>query len=225
MTFSRSACSLTRREAAREIHRHMAAADRQHFGMDELAFREDRDRGRAAAHVDAGGTHFGLVVDERRQAACIGRRDHALDGEVRAVDAQFEIAQRRAVAGQHMHVDAELVADHAARIAHAALGVEREADRQRMDDLALGAQRLLGAGGQHALDVGFACFVAAEIDRRRKTELFIRPADTFTNSDSTVRPAMRSAASTASRIDCFGAIEIDDRRRTSRPATSGDRCR
>ena len=67
-----------------------------------------------------------------------------------AVDAQFEIAQRRRVAGQHMHVDAERVADHAARIAHAAFAVERVADRQRMDDVR--ARRLsacLRAGRQH----------------------------------------------------------------------------
>ncbi len=132
--------------------------------MHELAVGEDRDRGRAAAHVDAGGTHFELVVDQRRKPAGIGRRDHALDRQVRAVDAEFQVAQRGGVAGQHMHVDAERVADHAARIAHAALAIEREAGRQRMHHLALGLQRLLGAGGEHALDVGRIGLVAAEID-------------------------------------------------------------
>ena len=85
-----------------------------------------------------------------------------------AVDAQLEIAQRRGVAGQHMHVDAKLAADHAARIADAALAVERETGRQRMDDLALRLQRLLGAGGEHALDVGGIDLVTAEIDRGGK---------------------------------------------------------
>ncbi len=129
---------------------------------------EDRNRRRAAAHVDAGRAHLQLVVDQRRKPAGIGRRDHALDRQMRAVDAQFEIAQRRRVAGQHMHVDAKRVADHAARIADAALAVERERHRQRMHDLPVGLERLLGAGRQHPLDVGRVGFVAAEIDRRRK---------------------------------------------------------
>ena len=124
------------------------AADRDRVGMHELAFGEDRDRGRAAAHVDAGRAELHLVVDQRRKPAGIGRRDHALDRQMAAVDAELEIAQRRGVGGHHMHVDAERVADHAARIADAALAVERVADRQRMHDLALGPQRLLGAGAR-----------------------------------------------------------------------------
>ena len=34
-----------------------------------------------------------------------------------------------------------------------------------MDHLALGLQRLLGAGGENALDVGLVGLMAAEIDR------------------------------------------------------------
>ena len=73
-----------------------------------------------------------------------------------------------ASARDHMHVDAEPLADHAARIGDAALGVERKADRQRMDDLAPGVERLLAAGGEHAPDVGLLDLVAAEIDARRE---------------------------------------------------------
>ena len=76
--------------------------------MDELAVGKHRDRGRAAAHVDAGRAHLQFVVDQRGKPAGIGRRHHALDRKMRAVDAELEIAQRRCVAGQHMHVDAEL---------------------------------------------------------------------------------------------------------------------
>ena len=68
------------------------------------------------------------------KAAGVGRGDHALDRQMAAVEAKLEIAERRRVGGDDMHVDAEPAADHAARIGDAALAVERIADRQRMDD-------------------------------------------------------------------------------------------
>jgi hypothetical protein len=54
---------------------------------------------------------------------------------MRAVDAEFEIADRRRIGRHDMHVDAEPIAHQAARIAHTALAVERKPGRQRMDDL------------------------------------------------------------------------------------------
>ena len=80
------------------------------------------DGRRAAAEVDAGAAELGLVVDERRQAAGIGRGDDGLDREMAAVDAELEIAERRRVGGDDVHVDAEALADHAARIGDAAIG-------------------------------------------------------------------------------------------------------
>ena len=47
-------------------------------------------------------------------------------------------------------------AEHAARIADAAIVVERVADRQRMQHGAALAHRMMAAGGEHALDVGVA---------------------------------------------------------------------
>ena len=55
-----------------------------------------------------------------------------------------------------MHVDAKPSTDHAARIADAALVVERISDRQRVQDRAALADRMAAAGGEHALDVGIA---------------------------------------------------------------------
>ena len=52
-----------------------------------------------------------------------------------------------------MHVDPEPIADKAARITHATLSIQRKARRQRMDDLAICAQRLPPAGRKHPLDV------------------------------------------------------------------------
>ena len=66
------------------------------------------------------------------EPADIGRRHHGLDLEMAALDHQHQIARRRDVGGHHMHVDAELARQHAARIADAAHAVERIADRQRM---------------------------------------------------------------------------------------------
>ena len=92
-----------------------------------------------------------------------------------AVDAELEIAERRASPVTTCMSTPSALADHAARVAHAAFAVEREADRQRMDDLALGVQRLLGAGGEHAPDVGLVDLVAAEIDARGEG-LALQPA-------------------------------------------------
>jgi hypothetical protein len=189
-------------ESRGHVHGDVVAADGDRVGMNELAFRKHRNRRRAAAHVDAGAPISSSSSTRAAKTAGIGRRHHALDRQMRAVDGKLQIAHRRGVAGQHMHVDAECVADHAARIAHAAFGIEREADGQRMDHLALGLQRLLGAGAEHALDVGLVGLVAAKIDGGEKASLFSRPAVMLTISESTVSPAMRSAASTERRMAC-----------------------
>ena len=64
-------------------------------GMDEVAAGEDADARRAAAHVDDGDAHLGLVVDERRKAGGVRRRDHGLDAEMAALDREHEVARRR----------------------------------------------------------------------------------------------------------------------------------
>ena len=69
------------------------AADRDRVGMDEVPVGEDADAGRAAAHVDHGAAHLGLVVDERGEARRVGRRDHRLDAEMAALDRQHQVAR------------------------------------------------------------------------------------------------------------------------------------
>ena len=54
------------------------------------------------------------------------------------------------VGGDHVHVDAEPAAEHAARLADAGGGVERIADRQRMQHGAAVAHRMAAGRGQHA---------------------------------------------------------------------------
>ena len=102
------------------------------------------------------------------------------------------------------------VADHAARIANAALAVEREAGRQRMHDLALGLERLLGAGGEHALDVGRLDLMAAEIDGRGEG-LALQPA----GGDVDDQRIDGEPGHALGRIDgepdrLLGLVEIDD---------------
>ena len=65
------------RQAARDVGGDVLAADGDGIDMDELASAKDGDRRRAAADVDAGAAELGLVVDEHRKPAGIGRRDHA----------------------------------------------------------------------------------------------------------------------------------------------------
>ena len=145
----------------------MLAADGDGVDMDAIAAVEDGDRGGAAAEIDQRAAELGLVVDEHRQAAGIGRGDQRLDREMAAVDAELEIAERRRVGGDHVHVDAEPLAEHAARVGDAAVGVERIADRQRVDDGAARRDRMAAPGGKHAADIGFLDLLAGEGDARR----------------------------------------------------------
>ena len=137
---------------------------------------------------------------------------------------RLRIAARSA--GQHVHVDAENIAIHSKGITDAPLAVERKARGQRMQHRAIIALRLLTGGNQHLAQVTRFDFLAAEIDgsgidvRTRS-----RPAETLTIRLSTVRPAMRSAASTASRNDLLDSIEVGDHTGLDRHANAGGRCR
>ena len=104
------------RQPARDVHRDVVAADRDRVGVDEVAAGEDADARRAAAHIDDGATHLGLVVDERRKAGGVRRRDHRLDAEMAALDREHEVARRRSLGADDVEIDAEALADHAARI-------------------------------------------------------------------------------------------------------------
>ena len=105
----------------------------------------------AGADVDDRRTEVGLVVGERRQCRHIGARDHRLDVEMAALDRQHEVAAGGEVGGDEMHVDAEPLRQHAARIADAARLVDGKTDRQRMQ--------------QHA---AVACIDAARCRRRAR---------------------------------------------------------
>ena len=83
-----------------------------------------------------------LVLDEAGEPRGVGADDQRLDFEMRSARRAAVWLRTLAVArGHDMHVDAEPLADHAARIADAAAVVDREADRDRMDDLAIAGAR------------------------------------------------------------------------------------
>ncbi len=60
-------------KAASHIHRHVIAANGHCIGVNKLAFGEDGNRRRAAAHIDAGRAHFSFVADQSGKTAGIRR--------------------------------------------------------------------------------------------------------------------------------------------------------
>src|SRR5947208_1907136 len=60
-----------------------------------------------------------------------------VDPEMGAADRGSVVAHASRGGGHDMHVDGEPLADHAARVSDAAALIDREADRDRMDDLAI----------------------------------------------------------------------------------------
>ena len=198
------------RESARDVERHVLAADRDRVGMRELALVEDRERGRAAAHVDAGDAELRLVVDEHREARRVGRGDDRLHFQMAAVDRELEIGERRLVGGHDMHVDAERLAEHADRIVHAAIGVERIADRQRMQHHPPVAHRMRAAGAQHALDVGSPTTAPPTLTLAEK-RLALQPAAGEIDDEA----ADRDLGHALGRVDgepdrALGLFEVDD---------------
>src|SRR5690606_25450251 len=75
---------------------------------------------------------------------------------------------RQRLGTDHRDVDAQLLADHAARIADALLAVEGIADGQGVDDRPFRAYAAAVDGAQHALDVGTFDLERAQIDGGRE---------------------------------------------------------
>ena len=142
----------------------MVAAEREAVGMDETAAGKDRERGGTGAEIDAGSAQIGFIVGQTGQTGDIRRGDHGLDFEMAALNSQHQVAHRRHVGGDHMHIDAKTVTDHAARLADTGSGVQRIADRQRMQHGAAVAHRMTAGGGQNAGDVAVGDGAAVQFD-------------------------------------------------------------
>ena len=213
------------REPACEIHGHVIPADRDGIAVHEAPFGEDRDRRRPATHVDRGAPHFDLVIDERRQTARIGRDHHRLDRQMRSVDAKLDVPERRLLGRHHVHVDAQLVAEHAERIANSAFAVEREPRCQRMQRRVFVGEGLVRGRNQHPAQVGGIDLVTAEIDRGG-----IDVAAQTPRGDIDDQRVDRHAGHALRRVHgephrALDRIEIDDDAGPDARATSGGRCR
>ncbi len=118
-----------RRQPAGDVVRDVLATDRDAIRVDSVAFREDGDRGRAAAHVDQRRAELHFVFDEGGEARRVGRFDYPLDVEVAALDAGREIPHRAFQRGDPVNLNAEAVAEHTARVIDAVAAVDAVADR------------------------------------------------------------------------------------------------
>ena len=120
-------------QAAGDVGGHVRAAHRQAVHVHQRAAGEHRRRGRPAAHVDADAAEVHLVVLQRRQRRGEGRGDHAVQLQVRGLQAAGQGLEHAFLHGDDQQLQAQQAAVHAARVAHAALVVHRPADRQQVD--------------------------------------------------------------------------------------------
>ena len=163
------------RQAARNIHGDVVAADGKTVGVDETAVGEDANRRRAAAHVDECSAELGLVVHERGKCGRIRRRHGRFDLQMTALDDQHQVAGRRSIAADDMQVGAEIVAHHPLGIANAARPIERKAGRQRMQHGAALPLRPRRGCFEHAMNIVVGNRPAADGDLRI-VELRAEPA-------------------------------------------------
>ena len=143
----------------------------------------------------------------------IGRGDQPLERQVAAVDRKLEVARGLGIDADHVHVDAEPLPDHAERIGDAAVGIERIADRQRMDDRAAFADRMPVARREHAADVGLFHRLAGDGDACR-IGLAGEPPGGEVDDEGIDRDAGAAFGGVDRKPDrLLGGVEIDDHAR------------
>ena len=125
------------REPAGDVVGDVHAADRDVIGKNQIPVEEHADRRRSAAHVDNGDAETDLVLHEAGEPRGVGADNESLDLEMRAPNGGGVVAHAGCARRHHMHVDAEPLAEHAARITDAAAVVDRKPHRDGMDDLTI----------------------------------------------------------------------------------------
>src|SRR3954447_6760847 len=151
-----------RRQAARDVVRHVHAADRDGIREDQITAEKYPDRRRAAAHIDNRDAEIPFILDETGQTRGVRADDQRLGFEMSAPDRRGVVAHRGDRGGHDVHVDAEPLAGHAAWIDDAAAVVDREADRDRVDDLAIRRIPHRIAAFEHLAHVGVADLAPAD---------------------------------------------------------------
>ena len=157
-------------EPGGDVAGHVVAAVADLLDTDQLIAQENRERGRAAAHVDAHRPGSLLVLDQRRQPARIGGGDNPGEIEIALADAFHQVRQRPRVDRQHMHCHRQLVPGHAARIGDPGLVVDRDLDRLCVKDLPRFADRRRRAGSHDIRYVAFGDLTGLRLDLGRGRE-------------------------------------------------------
>ena len=157
----------------------------------------------------------------------IGRDHLAGHLQMAAADAGVEVAQGAGRAVTTLQVDAEAVAEHAARVADAAAAVDRIADRDGVDDVVIAGDLIGEAGRDRGCGGG----------RRRRSRGRRRRSRRRNSRDAALAggdvdddladlvPAIRSAASTAARMLASAASRSTSVAVADAVAIRGGRCR
>ena len=136
--------------------------------MLDRAAAEDRDVGRAAAHVDEADAELLLVLGQHGVARRELLEHDVLDREAAALHALDDVLRGADGARHEMHLGFEPHARHADRLADAFLRVDDEFLRQHVDDALIGRDRDGARRVDDALDVaGADLFVANRDDAVR----------------------------------------------------------
>ena len=122
--------------------------------MADLALEEDRDVGGAGAHLHERDAQLLLVVGEHAERARERLEHELLHAVARALDGFAQVHRRRRPDGDEVHLGLEARTDHADRVAHADVLVDRVFLRDRMNELAVLRDRLRAGDGIGAFHVG-----------------------------------------------------------------------
>ena len=112
----------------------MASAQGHAVGVGQFAVEEHGDGRGAAAHVDMGHAQVFLVLDQAGEGRGVGRDHLGLDIQVTAGDGRLQGAHGAGAGADDMHVHAQALAKHAARVAHAAVAVDAVPHGDGVDD-------------------------------------------------------------------------------------------
>ena len=93
--------------------------------------KDERTPAFGALYADARGDIL-LAQGKRGEARDIRGRHHGFHRQVTALHRQHQVLHRRNVRSDHVHIDPELVAEHAAWLADATGGIDGITDRQGM---------------------------------------------------------------------------------------------
>ena len=131
----------------------MVATHGDSIDMLEIAAPKHRNAGGAATAIDHDNALIRLILFENSETGRIGRGDDRLNLKMAAFDGKHQIAGCRRVGARHMHIHAQPVGDHAARLFHGGIAVEPVASWQRMKNRPARCDRMNRCGIHGPLDI------------------------------------------------------------------------